>query len=906
MNSADLSWDGFSDTYNIRYREGEPVATIILTTGDVWSDGSGYQMLIDADATAYAAGIADYSIFEYLIPENADYNDNTSNVVYNTSVSIQIPAGTYDWFITNPSPGDKVYVAGSNGNVGGRQDNYVFEGGKTYEFVPFLMSDQSGDGVDVTITDGGTAWTTVNNVTNPYTLTNLTSATGYEFQVQGNNCDGNGGTTNWSASGFFTTIDVPAIPVESITVTPDEIYPTVGATYSIVFTVLPADATISAVTFTSSDETVATVNENGVVEAVAAGTATITIAATDGSGVTGTLTVNVTNIDVEEITASDITMMSGETATINYQVLPEQATDKSVTFTSANTAIATVDADGVVTGMGVGETIITIASVQNPEVTAEITVTVTSNPNVVQFTLNVDKTVAAPGDVITVECVLNAPTEGTYTGFTGLVVGLHFNNQVFAVNGNPVKGPVADASTMASYSLPNENHETVNYSCVMTPGNPNTTTGIVFTVQFTVLTDAELGNYTFYVEPTAANNFIYNPSNSPTPIPYEYVISTVEVNVLSCYTKEITAYDGDGGYYLIASPVATTPEDANMLQNSYDLYRFNQSTEPVVNNNGQTVTNEWENYKQHQSDFNIVPGQGYLYANSQNVTLEFCGEPYTGDGVITLDYNANASSDNVKGVNLIGNPFPEAASIGNTSYYVMEHAGELTAGSGNVQPMQGIIVVATGEGQTVTFTRGTKANEQLVININQGRGLVDRAIIRFKESDALPKIQLFGNSSKLFIPQGNKDYAVVKAEAQGEMPVNFKADSNGTYTLSVNAENVEFSYLHLIDNMTGAEVDLLKTPSYSFNATTSDYTSRFKLVFAQGNNSNSDEFAFISNGNIIVNGEGMLQVIDMTGRVISTSQINGVSSLNLNAAAGVYVLQLTNGESTKTQKIVVK
>ena len=143
---------------------------------------------------------------------------------------------------------------------------------------------------------------------------------------------------------------------------------------------------------------------------------------------------------------------------------------------------------------------------------------------------------------------------------------------------------------------------------------------------------------------------------------------------------------------------------------------------------------------------------------------------------------------------------------------------------------------------------------------------------------------------------------MVNANEFGEMPVNFKAESNGTYTMSFNNQNVEFSYLHLIDNLTGADVDLLANPSYSFNATTSDYASRFKLVFTAGNTSSDSDFAYVSNGNVIVNGEGTLQVIDMMGRVISTEQINGVSSIKLNAAAGVYVLQLND----KTQKIVVK
>ena len=99
---------------------------------------------------------------------------------------------------------------------------------------------------------------------------------------------------------------------------------------------------------------------------------------------------------------------------------------------------------------------------------------------------------------------------------------------------------------------------------------------------------------------------------------------------------------------------------------------------------------------------------------------------------------------------------------------------------------------------------------------------------------------------------------------------------------------------------------MTSNPSYSFEAKNSDYASRFKLVFATGKANNGSDFAYISDGNIIVNGEGTLQVIDMTGRIISTEQINGMAHVNVNAAAGVYVLQLTNGENTMTQKIVVK
>ena len=142
----------------------------------------------------------------------------------------------------------------------------------------------------------------------------------------------------------------------------------------------------------------------------------------------------------------------------------------------------------------------------------------------------------------------------------------------------------------------------------------------------------------------------------------------------------------------------------------------------------------------------------------------------------------------------------------------------------------------------------------------------------------------------------------------GEIPVNFKATKNGEYTITVNPEGVEMGYLHLIDNLTGADVDLLASPEYTFTAKTTDYESRFRLVFSvcgDANDDNEAPFAFINNGNIIVNGEGTLQVIDVMGRVIvSGDAINRVSTGGM--AAGVYVLRLINGEDVRTQRIVVR
>ncbi|MBR7024093.1 MAG: T9SS type A sorting domain-containing protein [Bacteroidales bacterium] len=365
------------------------------------------------------------------------------------------------------------------------------------------------------------------------------------------------------------------------------------------------------------------------------------------------------------------------------------------------------------------------------------------------------------------------------------------------------------------------------------------------------------------------------------------------------FTKEIAAYTENGGYYLIASPIGEVdPENVtNMLENSFDLYYFNQSSDL-----------EWINYKGTDGNYNLLPGKGYLYANSDNVTLTFTGFPYGGDGEVSLTYDASA---NFPGWNLVGNPFTDTAYI-DREFYVMNNIGtEIIAGEGNsVAAMEGIFVVAETDGETMTFsTEEPNRGASLTMNITQNRGAaIDRAIIRFGEESTLPKFMLNENNTKVYIPQDNKDYAVVSVNSDmGEMPVNFKAAKNGTYTLSFSNEEVSFSYLHLIDNLTGVDVDLLETPSYSFDAKATDYATRFKLVFATGN-ATDDSFVFFSNGNWVINNDGkaIAQVVDVTGRILKSEKIEGCHSMSINATPGVYMIRLISGNDVKVQKVVVK
>ena len=394
-----------------------------------------------------------------------------------------------------------------------------------------------------------------------------------------------------------------------------------------------------------------------------------------------------------------------------------------------------------------------------------------------------------------------------------------------------------------------------------------------------------------------------------------YSVLAVEATV----QKHIIGRNSNGGWNFVASPICfeADPSTVGMINGDYDLYRFN----PLVELDAQGKTYEWENYKVHSTDgFSLYNGHGYLYANLNDVDLVFAGTVNDPAAISSYDYDSEALS-NLREWHLVGNPYMYEA-YPNMSYYVVSGSGIAEPEiSGAVAPCEGIMIQGTDG--LVNFTRTPEnatqpSNLQMTLAqqvINRGTvssTKLDKAIISFNEGSQLGKFYLGESTANIYIPQANEEYAVVSSEPQGEMPVNFRAAENGTYTLTVNPEGVEMNYLHLIDNMTGMDVDLLQTPSYTFNATTRDYESRFRLVFAANNedgaSAGSTAFAFFSNGNWIINnaGEATLQVIDLTGRILSSETVNGSVSKTINATPGVYMLRLINGENVNVQKIVVR
>ena len=139
----------------------------------------------------------------------------------------------------------------------------------------------------------------------------------------------------------------------------------VGASETLVATVLPENATNQKVSWKSSDEAVATVDDKGKVTGIKAGEATITVTTEDG-GKTATCKVTVTDKEVNvtevKLNKTQTSILVGASETLVATVLPENATNQKVSWKSSNEAVATVDANGKVTGIKAGEAVITVTT----------------------------------------------------------------------------------------------------------------------------------------------------------------------------------------------------------------------------------------------------------------------------------------------------------------------------------------------------------------------------------------------------------------------------------------------------------------------------------------------------------------------------------------------------------------
>lgn len=384
----------------------------------------------------------------------------------------------------------------------------------------------------------------------------------------------------------------------------------------------------------------------------------------------------------------------------------------------------------------------------------------------------------------------------------------------------------------------------------------------------------------------------------------EGVTATMQKNISKYTVSQTSGETQTDGWYFIALPFSTSYiPNVKILRNDYDIFRLNNTI--------------WENWKKEGDHYhyNLENSRGYLYANSENITLEFTGTVLP--SASSKDVSVNA------GFNLIGNPFTYNV-YADRPYYKMNetHTGIVVVEnfqSNPIAPCTGILVNAAEAG-TVTFSKeapalsNNKGSLQMTLSkVKNERGVStnyvqDNAIVSFSKGSTLPKFR-FGDNAEIYIPQDGNDYAIAYSDGIGEMPVYFKATETGKYTITFDGDDM--NGVKLIDKFENVTIDLCKDAScgdaachvrsYTFTASAGDRRDRFVLVLGDANASEKGIFAYQNGNAIIIEGEGELQVFDIVGRMVVTQQINGNATINA-PQNGVYVMKL-NG---KTQKIVIK
>ena len=175
--------------------------------------------------------------------------------------------------------------------------------------------------------------------------------------------------------------ETPSVPVQDISITkPGTSLSLInGAEYQIEAAVLPENATDKKISYSSSDKNIAAVNEKGLIFAKSVGTASITLKAADGVSKTISVTVTAARINVTEIavpsTDENISIVKGRTHRLNATVKPDNATDKTLTYSSDHEDIASVDANGLITAKKVGAAALTITAADGISKTVNVTVT---------------------------------------------------------------------------------------------------------------------------------------------------------------------------------------------------------------------------------------------------------------------------------------------------------------------------------------------------------------------------------------------------------------------------------------------------------------------------------------------------------------------------------------------------
>ena len=426
--------------------------------------------------------------------------------------------------------------------------------------------------------------------------------------------------------------------------------------------------------------------------------------------------------------------------------------------------------------------------------------------------------------------------------------------------------------------------------------------------------------------------------------PFEYTGGNLLICVYDATGKSSSNYSKSNKFYvyetsetraLVASSMSTTYDPTSLTSVSAgQKQRNNQIKFTIISSSSKSSSssekmtdlkggfdkaNGFTSFGTELSRFETAfqQGVGYLVSYETETSATFKG---------TLNheksYTFNVSYDNGKDLanfHLLGNPFSfnmkwsniTANNMADGYAVVNENGGYEYATTGEIKVGDGFFVKATGTNPSIAYnTRNRNNEENNFLNvIASGKAGNDNVIVNLSgKEEGFPKIQNFNEDIALvYVFENSVPYGVYNCNSDAlEVELIFKATRMGEYNIHIEP-NGEFQYITLVDKVNDIETNMM-TSSYSFNATPKENGNRFLLKFAKDEGKNDqNNFVYQSGEELIIETEGVVQIIDVMGRIIYSNEVtsdnNRIDISELHSAT--YIVRLINGNGVKTQKIVV-
>ncbi|GAB1855485.1 hypothetical protein MHTCC0001_03190 [Flavobacteriaceae bacterium MHTCC 0001] len=641
------------------------------------------------------------------------------------------------------------------------------------------------------------------------------------------------------------TVGSGTVAVTGVTVTPSTLSLDVGDTGNLTGAVVPSNATDKTMTFGSSDTSVATVTQSGVVTAVASGTATITLTTTDGGHTTSaTVTVNgsgspsvsftspsnnatfaegadvsvvvdasddgsISNVKLYldgtlvrqeniapyewglssqndtalenmaagtytlravaedndgqtaetsiqitvgsgtvavtgvTVTPSTLSLDVGDTGNLTGAVVPSNATDKTMTFGSSDTSVATVTQSGVVTAVASGTATITLTTTDGGHTTsATVTVNGSGSPSV-SFTSPSNNATFAEGADVSV--VVDASDDGSISNVKLYLDGTLVRQENIAPyewglssqNDTALENMAAGTYTLRAVAEDNDG-QTAETSIQITVGSGTVAvTGVTVTPSTLSLNVGDTGNLTGAVVPSNATDQTMTFGSSDTSV--ATVTQSGVVTAVASGTATITLTTTDGSHQTTATVTVS-----------------GGSCDVPFTSTGTTISNETETWSTGSIDISC--------ATSVNISLQASGVgPMENADYLNIYYSVD----------------------GGANVAILENENDYSAQTLTVNNINGNTLEIIVEGKTSTSDEIYTVN-----NISVSTGTTAKNALN--KSEALNKIDLFPNPAKelLHISTSQEgDYSIHIYNVHGRMVFDKLIKRTGDYS-AINIKNL--------------------------------------------------------------------------------------------------------------------